>query len=100
MKEFEGQIIHSLNKNIRHELPKRFHKTIQNRKYSLLIGDSIEDKKMVSQEQLENTITVGLLSENIENNLVEYTKNFDIVLTNEDANFQTIRGIVYNSLLT
>lgn len=96
MKEFNNNIIHSLNKNLKNKLLNKFQETIGKREYSLLIGDSIDDKKMVSEEQIENTITVGVLNENIQNNLAEYRKNFDIVLTNEDANFQTIKEIVFD----
>ena len=41
---------------------------------------------------LENVISVGFL--NNENNLDVYNKNFDIVLTNEDATFSKINDLV------
>ena len=98
MKRFEGDIIHTLNKNIKGYLSKDFEENIKNKKYGLLFGDVIEDKKMVPEEQWNETISVGFLNENIDENLEEYKKNFDIVLTKEDATFEIINKIIFNDI--
>ena len=59
----------------------------------LLFGDLIEDIKMANEEKLSNTITFGFLDENIEDNLEEFNKNFDIVLTDDD-NFNDVIKIL------
>ena len=58
---------------------------IKNRKYILLLGDLIDDKNMVVQDKLDDTITVGFLDKKIEENLEEYKKQFDVVLTNNSS---------------
>jgi len=62
-------------------------KMIENRKYVILLGDMVEDIKMVSQDKLKDTITIGFLDEDkgIEKNLEKYNSNFDIVLTNNSS---------------
>jgi 5'-nucleotidase len=81
MKKFDNKkIIHTLNKRMEGHTPKEFEEKAKNRKYKLLFGDLIEDLKMVKPEEIENTVTVGLL-ENLDENLEIYNKNFDIVLT-------------------
>lgn len=95
MKKFEGKLIHSLNKSMKENLPREIEEELESKIYRLLIGDAIEDKKMLPKEQWEKTISVGFCNENINNNLEEYRKNFDITLTNDDANFQNIKGLVF-----
>jgi len=74
---FEGKIIHSFNKNI-----VNVSEDIKNdRKYILLLGDTTGDIKMVDEEKLNDTITVGFLDENIEESLQYYNNIFDIVIT-------------------
>ncbi len=55
----------------------------------------VEDKKMIEESEWKNTITVGFLNEKIEEDLEVYKKEFDIVLTKEDATFDTIKKIVF-----
>ena len=66
---------------------------IENKKAGLLFGDLVEDLKMVEKEKLNNTLTFGFLDENIENNLEEFNKNYDIVLT-ENEDFNTVKKIL------
>ena len=94
MEKFKENLIHSLNKSMRGNLPREIEEELESKIYRLLIGDAIEDKKMVPKEQWEKTISVGFCNENINNNLEEYRRNFDITLTNYDANFENIRGLV------
>ena len=60
---------------------------IENREYIILLGDRVEDIKMIQQDKLKNTITFGFLDEDkgIEQNLEKYNSNFDVVLTNNSS---------------
>lgn len=73
-------------------IPKEVQDKIKDRKGSLLLGDLIEDLKMQKKENLEKTLTIGFLDENIEDGLERYNKNFDIVLTN-NSNFNDINNV-------
>ena len=70
-------------------------KMIENRKYVILLGDMVEDIKMVSQDKLIDTITIGFLDEDkgIEINLGKYQSNFDVVLTN-NSGFEDVMKIL------
>ena len=48
---------------------------------------------MTTKKDLDKTIKVGFLDEELEN-LTAYKENFDIVLTKEDATFDKARKIV------
>lgn len=81
-----GNIIHALNKN-ESSLPIRIQNEIKNRPNIILIGDSIGDVKMVKEELREDTLKIGFLDENIEENKPYFDKHFDIVCTdNTDYN--------------
>lgn len=94
MKKFQDKMIHSLNKNIEGKLPDNWKKIIDSKKYKLLIGDTIEDKKMVPEKEWKNTISVGFLNSKIEENIEFYKKSFDIVLTDKEANFDEVHCIL------
>ena len=89
MKKFDDNIIHSMNKTMKGKLPSKFRKLVKERKYRILVGDIIEDIKMVEKKEWRNTLKIGFLN-NKEENLEKYKINFDIVLTKEDATFETI----------
>ena len=74
-------------------IPKEVQNKIKERKGSLLLGDLIEDLKMQKKENLERTLTIGFLDENIEEGLEKYNKNFDIVLAN-NSNFNDIKDVL------
>lgn len=95
MEKFEGQLIHSLNKSMEGNLPREIEAELESKIYRLLIGDAVEDKKMVPKEQWKNTVLTGFLNENIDDNLEEYRRNFDITLTSDDANFENVKEIVF-----
>ena len=63
---------------------------IPKKEYRLLLGDTIEDINMTDNK--EKTLKVGFL-ENLENEIA-YKKEFDIILTNEDATFDKVRKII------
>ena len=91
IEEYHGELIHSLNKTMQGHTTPEIEQKIKNRKYRLLLGDIVEDKKMVALEDWNNTISVGFLNQRVEENLEVYKKNFDIVLTEQDATFGTVR---------
>lgn len=93
-----NKMIHTLNKTMKNHLPKEIEEKSKNRQYKLLFGDLIEDKKMVDEKDLDNTITVCFLNKRTESNLNKFNEDFDIVLTNEDANFEIARKIVFNNV--
>lgn len=72
-------------------IPSKIKHKIENSKYGLLFGDLVEDLKMANN--LENVLTFGFLDENIEKNLEEFNKKFDIVLT-KNGNFNDIQNIL------
>lgn len=95
MEPFDNsKIIHSLNKKMEGHIPENIEQWFVNRKYKILIGDLCEDEKMVSEQDWDNTIKIGILNKKIEDNLEIYNSKFDIVLTNEDANFKILYNLV------
>ena len=95
MEKFQDNMIHTLNKSIESKLPIDIQKIIDSKKYKILFGDTIEDKKMVPEKEWENTILVGFLNKKIEENMEFYKKSFDIVLTGKDASFNEVKEIVF-----
>jgi len=68
-------------------------KQLEEKEVALLFGDLIEDIKMASKEKLSDTITFGFLDANVEENIQQFNKNFDIVLTGNN-NFNDIIKIL------
>lgn len=82
MKKFDNKkIIHSLNKTIDGHVSEKINKELNKKEYKILIGDLIEDNKMVDERELNSTLRIGILDINIDENLDRFNKNFDIVLT-------------------
>ena len=73
-------------------IPDELQEKLNLKKNKVLIGDAIEDKKMVPEEQWNETILVGFLNENIKNNLEKYKNSFDITLTKNDASFENLEN--------
>jgi len=76
-------IIHSLNK---HEIEIKslpVYRELLKRKNIILMGDLIEDIDMISGFPYKNLIKIGFLNENIQENLEDYKKNFDIIITSD-----------------
>lgn len=94
----DTKMIHSLNKTLKNNLPKENEKIFKERKYKLLFGDLIEDKKMIGKEDLENTLSVCFINERTEDNIEVFNNNFDVVLTKEDSNFDVAKKIVFNNV--
>ncbi len=90
-------IIHSFNKN---EIDiKKFpiFKEIKERKNIILLGDNEGDAKMAKKFNYENIIKIGFLNKEIENNLENYKKVYDLLILNngfEDGSFEIVNEII------
>ena len=84
IEEFKNKLIHTMNKTIKGNLPAELEQEVKNRKYKLLLGDTIEDKQMVDVGDIKNTITVGFLNDTIEQNTQKYKDAFDICLVGNE----------------
>lgn len=94
MQKFNKTLIHSMNKNLKGRLPQAIQETIAKKDYAILCGDLIEDIQMLPKEKQQNTMMIGFLNDNLEQNWDHYKENYDIVLTEEDANFQEVEKII------
>ena len=72
---------------------KNIRENLEQKDKTILLGDLIEDIKMTDKENLQHTLTIGFLDENIEQNLKDYNNNFDIVLT-EKSDFNDVKDIL------
>lgn len=80
-KKFDNKkIIHTLNKTMENNLPQEWQEKIKQKEYAILLGDLIEDLNMADKNNIDKTLTIGFLENNIEENLDIYCKNFDIVI--------------------
>lgn len=85
-------IIHSQNKNIV-AINDEIKEKIENRDKVLLLGDNLADIKMVPEEIRDNTIRIGFLNFNVNENMEKFKEHFDIVCT-EKANFYDLEQIL------
>lgn len=53
------------------------------RKNVILLGDNIADIDMIEGFDYDNLIKIGFLNENVEENLPEFKKNFDVIIEND-----------------
>ena len=83
-----------MNKNLKGRLPQAIQETIAKKDYAILCGDLIEDIQMLPKEKQQSTMMIGFLNDNLEQNWDHYKENYDIVLTEEDANFQEVEKII------
>lgn len=86
-------IIHAMNKNetTLQEFP--FFEEIKDRKNVVLIGDSLDDLGMVEGFEYKNLLSVGFLNKKVEENLENYKKIFDAVITG-DSDFSFINNLL------
>ncbi|MDD5731386.1 MAG: haloacid dehalogenase-like hydrolase [Patescibacteria group bacterium] len=86
-------MIHSLNKY--ETMIKDFpvYKEIENRKNVLLLGDGLDDLGMVEGFDYDNLISIGFLNKNVKENLENYKKSFDVVITN-DGNMEYVNELM------
>jgi len=85
--------IHPFNKNGTSIKKESTLKAIKNRKNIILLGDSLDDVKMIKGFKYKNLLKIGFLNSNIETNLEEYKKHFDIIIINNSS-----MDFVYNLL--
>ncbi len=90
MKPFKEKIIQSVNKSIDNKYLKEINEKTKGRKYKSLVGDLIEDEKMVPKSEWDTTLKMAFLDIDMEKNLEKYRKNFDIVFTKGDSNFDNV----------
>lgn len=77
-------IIHVFNKDETSVKNHPFiYEKIKNRKNVLLLGDSLGDLVMIKGFDYKNLLKVGFLNEEVERDLEEYKRNFDVVITND-----------------
>jgi len=81
----EKPIIHNLNKEETMVKNFPFFKNIKNRKNVILLGDSLQDIAMIEDFDYENLIKIGFLNEEIEENLEEYKKVYDVLILNDGS---------------
>ena len=87
-----NNIMATLNKEYK-KIPQSIRNELEEKENALIFGDLIEDIKMANKEKISNTITFGFLDANVEQNLQEYNKNFDIVLAG-DEDFDSIKQVL------
>lgn len=88
--KFKEKMLHTLNKNIDEFEDNEVDKILKDLKYRVVIGDLIEDLNMVGNFEESNVIKLAFLNKNIDKNLQVYNNRFDIVYTNDDANFEEV----------
>jgi len=86
-------IIHLMNKDETAVQDFPVFDAIKDRKNVLLLGDSLEDVGMVKGFDYDNLIKIGFLNENVEENLEQYKRNFDVVILN-DSSMDYINGLL------
>lgn len=94
MVKYEGDLIHSLNKNIDKINKKEIIDIIKSKEYRIVIGDLIEDIKMAGDYPDDKLIKIGFLNKNVTENLEKYKEKFDIVLINENQDFELLKEII------
>jgi len=87
-------IIHSMNKDetMIRDFPE-FFKEIKDRKNVIVLGDSLEDPKMIEGFDYDNLLKIGFLNENIEENLELYRQIYDVLIL-EDQNMDFVNNFL------
>lgn len=61
IEEYKGELIHTLNKTMEGHITQQLAERIAGKEYRLLLGDFVEDKKMVPEKEWNETITIRFL---------------------------------------
>jgi 5'-nucleotidase len=79
-------IIYGMNKDetLIQDFPAIFEE-VKNRKNIILLGDSLDDVGMVTGFDYGNLIKIGFLNDRVGENLENYKKTFDVVITNDGS---------------
>jgi 5'-nucleotidase len=82
---YKGKIIHVFNKDESQIKGTPHFERILSRKNVILLGDSLGDLKMVGQIKFDEIIKIGFLEENVDGQLEEFKKNFDVILLGDSS---------------
>ena len=87
--KLKNDIVYAENKD-KIVLPKNVTDKIKNKKKIVLLGDRIDDIKMINNHiyNYDNSIKIGFLDDNIDGNLNKYNNEFDFVLTNNASFYE------------
>ncbi len=92
--DIKKPIIHVMNKD---ETSIQDHsdayEAIKDRKNVILLRDSFGDLVMIHRFNYDNLIKIGFLNEDVEENLANYEKNFDMIIVN-DSDMQPINDLM------
>ena len=81
--DIQKPIIHSLNKDAKTLFNLPFYKDIKNRKNVILLWDAIWDADMIDGFEHKNLIKVWLLNDNVDRDLQQFQKVYDIIITGD-----------------
>ncbi len=82
---YKGKIVHVFNKDESQIQGTPYYEKILKRKNVILMGDSLGDLKMVGQISYNEIIKIGFLVENVDLQLEDYKKNFDVILLGDGS---------------
>ncbi len=71
----------------------------KNRKNIILLGDNLEDIGMVKGFNYDNLIKIGFLNENVEENLEQYKRNYDVIILN-DSPLDYVSGLLKKMIIS
>jgi len=80
---FKNNTIHIMNKSETKIKDKKYKNLIKQRKNIILLGNSLNDLKMVNDLNTNLIIKIGFLNEDKKNKLKLYKSKFDIIITND-----------------
>ena len=89
----DNKIIHSFNKNEAELASLSIYQELIKRKNVILLGDSLGDIKMIEGFPYNNLIKIGFYNDATEENIEDFKKNFDVVITN-DGSFEYINQLL------
>lgn len=82
---FKHKIFHSLDKSGKYINGYPEYKPVENRRNILLLGDLIEDAKMVEGLNVNCVIKIGFLNKETASSLDKFLNHFDVVITNDGS---------------
>ena len=81
--DIQKPIIHSFNKDAQILFNLPFYKDIKNKKNIILLWDTIGDTHMIDWFEYKNLIKIWFLNDTMDQNLEEFKKNYDIIITGD-----------------
>ncbi len=92
-------IIHTMNKDETAIQDFPVFDAVKNRKNIILLGDNLEDIGMVKGFNYDNLIKIGFLNENVEENLEQYKRNYDVIILN-DSPLDYVSGLLKKMIIS